>query len=126
MAKFKKGDRVINLQDNGYVDAGVFGVVLKHHEGDISVLVKWDNVKEKYLGDFNWWQDTDKLKLIKEPKTQTIEIYKIRGEFKFRVKGANGKTLNHLFNSKQGCKKGIEALAKAMSNYKIVDLTKKS
>ena len=59
-----------------------------------------------------------------ETSPATIEIYKSRGQFTFRVKGANGKKLNHLFNSKQGCKKGILALKKAMENYKIVDLTK--
>lgn len=61
---------------------------------------------------------------IKDFYSGTIEIYPSRGQFKFRVKGANSKTLNHLYNSKQGCKKGIEALAKAMSYYKIIDLTK--
>jgi uncharacterized protein YegP (UPF0339 family) len=61
--------------------------------------------------------------IFKETNPATIEIYKSRGQFKFRVIN-NGKVLNHLYQSKQGCKKGIEALAKAMSNYKIVDLTK--
>ena len=62
--------------------------------------------------------------LFNEADAATIEIYKSRGQFKFRVKGANSKTLTHLYDTKQGAKKGIEALAKAMSNYKIIDLTK--
>ena len=61
--------------------------------------------------------------LFNEADAATIEIYKSRGQFKFRVIN-NGRVLNHLYQSKQGCKKGIEALAKAMSNYKIIDLTK--
>jgi uncharacterized protein YegP (UPF0339 family) len=62
---------------------------------------------------------------VKEVRpTPTIEIYKSRGQFKFRVKGANSKTLGHLFNTKQGAKKGIAALKKALSNYKVIDLTK--
>lgn len=54
----------------------------------------------------------------------TIEIYKSRGAFTYRVKGANGAVLNHKYDTKQGCKKGILALKKALENYKIVDLTK--
>ncbi len=68
-----------------------------------------------------FWQDKSRFQLA---NPSTVEIYTSRGAFKFRVIGTNGKVLNHLFNSKQGCKKGIEAFAKAMSNYKIVDLTK--
>ena len=119
MAKFKKGDRVVNLEV-GYDDIpdNAIGTVL---ENDKCPFVMWEVEGVK----FKWAQYEHLLRLAKEPKTATIEIYKSRGQFKFRVKGANGKTLNHLFNSKQGAKKGIAALAKALSNYKVIDLTKK-
>lgn len=61
---------------------------------------------------------------IKPFNQSTIEIYPSRGQFAFRVISTNGKKPRHLYNTKQGCKKGIEALAKAMSNYKVIDLTK--
>ena len=54
----------------------------------------------------------------------TIEKYKSRGQITFRVKSSNGKVLNHKYNTNQGCDKGIKALEKAMSNYKVIDLTK--
>lgn len=126
MAKFKKGDRVKLLhlkkhkdessnwaKKDGLKVGGIYEVT------DLSCYEEWVML---YKGVF--YHHPSKFKLIREPKTATIEIYKSRGQFKFRVKGANSKTLNHLYNSKQGCKKGIEALAKAMSNYKIIDLTK--
>ncbi len=62
--------------------------------------------------------------VYKSTTPATIEIYKSRGQFKFRVKSSNGKVLNHLFNSKQGCKKGIKALEEALQDYIIVDKTK--
>lgn len=61
---------------------------------------------------------------FKYTRSATIEIYKSLGQFKFRVKSSNGKVLNHLFNSKQGCKKGIKALQEALKDYVIVDKTK--
>ena len=90
------------------------------HDGSKFFSLK-DKDGESYY--FTWRFTVKEIK-VKEPKTATIEIYKSRGQFKFRVKGANSKTLNHLYNTKQGCKKGIEALKKAMENYKIIDLTK--
>lgn len=60
----------------------------------------------------------------KEAKPATIEKYKSRGQITFRVKSSNGKVLNHKYNTSQGCDKGIEALKKALSNYKVIDLTK--
>lgn len=83
-----------------------------------------------YYGGFFKLKDKDgegsyfTWRFLIETNPATIEIYKSRGQFTFRVKGANSKTLNHLFNTKQGCKKGIEALKKALENHKIVDLTK--
>jgi uncharacterized protein YegP (UPF0339 family) len=120
MAKFKKGDRVINLKEENLIAKGAIGTV---ESEDTCPLVKWDEVKVSAKDDNYWFQNEEDLKLY-DPNPATIEIYKSRGQFKFRVKGANGKTLNHLFNSKQGAKKGIAALAKALSNYKVIDLTK--
>lgn len=60
----------------------------------------------------------------KNARPATIEIYKSRGAIRFRVKGANGKLLNHQYNDKRGCKRGIKALEAALRDYEIVDLTK--
>lgn len=62
--------------------------------------------------------------IYKPLRIAKVEIYKSRGEYKFRVKAANGKKLNHQFNDKRSCKRGIEALQEALCGYIIVDLTK--
>ena len=54
----------------------------------------------------------------------TIELRKNRKGHYYTVKGANGKVLNHSYNSKRGCLNGIEALRRAMADFEIVDLTK--
>lgn len=123
MAKFKKGDRVVNLQKNDiYIPHLAKGVVAEN--GSEVPYVIWDRVNAIAGKGNKRPQTEDRLKLLRQPQTPTIEIYKSRGQFTFRVKGANGKKLNHLFDSKQGCKNGILALKKALENYKIVDLTK--
>lgn len=57
-------------------------------------------------------------------KLPTVELHKNRKGHYFTVKAANGKKLNHSFNSKRGCLNGIEALRRAMADFEIVDLTK--
>lgn len=122
MAKFKKGDRVVNLEEDVFVEKSAIGTV--ESKNSDCPLIYWDKVKPRAEGDMSWCQHEENLRLFEQPKTPTIEIYKSRGQFTFRVKGANGKKLNHLFQTKQGCKNGILALKKALENYKIVDLTK--
>lgn len=62
--------------------------------------------------------------IYKSSRPAKVEIIKSRGEYRFRVKAANGKKLNHQFNDKRSCKRGIEALEAALRDYVIVDLTK--
>lgn len=57
-------------------------------------------------------------------KVAKVEIHKNRKGHYYTVKGANGKVLNHSYNSKRGCLNGIEALRRAMADFEIVDLTK--
>lgn len=52
-----------------------------------------------------------------------VEVHKNRKGHYFTVKGANGKVLNHSFNSKRGCLNGIEALRRAMVDFEILDMT---
>ena len=68
----------------------------------------------------------EKFKVVRRNKKAhaTIEINKNSKGSYFTVKGANGKVLNHSFNSKRGCLNGIEALRRAMADFEIVDLTK--
>ena len=58
------------------------------------------------------------------PRKAKVEIHKNRKGHYYTVKGANGKKLNHDYNSKRGCLNGIEALRQAMADFEIVDLTK--
>lgn len=78
------------------------GLLLKDNQGD----------NEEYsLNHF----DLNKLS-----KPNTLEIYPYRGGFRFRKIAANGKVLNHHYQTKQGAKKGAEAERKFWENYKIV------
>lgn len=86
----------------------------------------------KYDGDFFFVESKQGIAVF-EPKyfvykeferKAKVEIYKSRGAIRFRVKGANGKLLNHQYNDKRGCKRGIKALEAALRDYEIVDLTK--
>jgi len=121
MAKFKKGDRVINLQtDDFYIPHLAKGTVDENNSAIPYVI--WEEVKSRAGKVKRWPQTQDRLK--REAKPATIEKYKSRGQITFRVKSSNGKVLNHKYNTSQGCDKGIEALKKALSNYKVIDLTK--
>jgi len=56
-----------------------------------------------------------------------FEIYKDkRGEFRFRLKASNGETIatGEGYKTKQGCKKGIEAIRKYSQTAELIDLTK--
>lgn len=55
-------------------------------------------------------------------KSYTIEIFKTRGQYQFRVVAPNGKILNHRYNTKQGAKKGIESMKKAFENFEIKEV----
>ena len=56
-------------------------------------------------------------------KPAKVELRKNRKGHYFTVKSANGKVLNHSFNSKRGCLNGIEALRRAMVDFEILDMT---
>lgn len=53
-------------------------------------------------------------------KPATLEIYPYRGGFRYRKIAANGKVLNHHYQTKQGAKKGADAEKRFWENYKIV------
>lgn len=57
---------------------------------------------------------------IKELRQNTLEIYPYRGGFRYRKIAANGKVLNHHYNTVAGAKKGAEAERKFWENFKIV------
>lgn len=68
--------------------------------------------------------DSSYFTFKKYTRMPTVEIHKNRKGHYYTVKGANGKKLNHDYNSKRGCLNGIEALRRAMADFEIVDLTK--
>lgn len=53
-------------------------------------------------------------------KPNTLEIYPYRGGFRYRKIAANGKVLNHHYNTVAGAKKGAEAERKFWENFKII------
>ena len=64
--------------------------------------------------------DLNKVKLVKETRQATLEIYKTKKGLTYRKIASNGKVLNHQYNTMAGLKKGIEAEKRFWSNYKIV------
>jgi len=60
MAKFKKGDRVINLKEEILIAKGAIGTV---ESEDTCPLVKWDEVKVSAKDDNYWFQNEEDLKL---------------------------------------------------------------
>jgi hypothetical protein len=68
MAKFKKGDRVRNLEDNGLVRKGAIGTV-DENENSIPWVI-WDDpsmIKSRH--DRRWAQIEEELELINEGQT---------------------------------------------------------
>lgn len=57
---------------------------------------------------------------FKAPKPNTLEIYPYRGGFRYRKIAANGKILNHHYNTVAAAKKVAEAERKFWENFKIV------
>ena len=60
------------------------------------------------------------LSKLKKSKPNTLEIYPYRGGFRYRKIAANGKVLNHHYNTVAGAKKGAEAERKFWENFKII------
>lgn len=114
MAKFKKGDKVVNTEINQReIPDNAIGTVM---EDSRVPFVMWECNGAK----FKWAQYEEFLKLAKEPRTATLEIYPYRGGFRYRKIAANGKILNHHYNTVAAAKKGAEAERKFWENYKIV------
>lgn len=61
-----------------------------------------------------------KIEDCKEVKPNTLEIYPYRGGFRYRKIAANGKILNHHYNTVAAAKKGAEAERKFWENFKVV------
>ena len=64
--------------------------------------------------------DLNKVKLVKETRTATLEIYKTKKGLSYRKIASNGKVLNHQYNTMAGLNKGIEAEKRFWENYKVV------
>ena len=56
----------------------------------------------------------------KELKTTKVRIKPYRNGFRFEITFANGKKPNHVYNTRAAAKKGLKALAEALTNYEIV------
>ena len=56
----------------------------------------------------------------KEFNTTKVRIKPYRNGFRFEITFANGKKPNHVYNTRAAAKKGLKALAYALTNYEIV------
>ena len=52
----------------------------------------------------------------KECNTTKVRIKPYRGGFRFEITFANGKKPNHVYNTRAAAKKGLKALAEALTN----------
>lgn len=110
----KIGQKVTAQTNNSFHKIGDKGVVVniekRNEKDEIPFLVEWNIGKKEWCG----------LHELKKPKQNTLEIYPYRGGFRYRKIAANGKVLNHHYNTVAGAKKGAEAERKFWENFKIV------
>lgn len=111
----KIGQKVIAKTNNAHHKIGDKGEIIKIDEtpdDSVPFLVYW-------YDRYNEWCGDDEFNLL-NTKPATLEIYPYRGGFRYRKIAANGKVLNHHYNTVAGAKKGAEAERKFWENFKII------
>ena len=116
----KVGTRVKAVFANKNREIDEEGVIKRILGNCLPYKVQWANGKVE-------WCDAVELMYprIKAPKPATIEVMPYKKGFRLGFKAANGKILNHEFNTVAGAKRGIKAFEKLLDNYTIVTPKKK-